>query len=110
MNSPFTINEVKQGYTVTWPSFYNIRGNPTCFNLLKLLFEKIKVDEAMLLLNKDQMVTIQNELWYTKRGEAYSEWLMSQYDVTGVFLKQKDQASKLKEEFEKKYMWQLLKA
>lgn len=109
MSSPFKLNTLKQGYTVTWPTFENIQGNSTCFNLLKLLFEQIKVDEAMLILNKDQMVTIQGSIWYSGHGEKYSEWLMSQYNVTGVAFKKINQAEELRDELEKRYMWKLLK-
>lgn len=109
MSSPFILNKVSKGYTVTWPTFHNVQGNPECFNLLKLLFEQIKVDEAMLLLGEDQMVTVGGSLWYSGHGEKYSEWLMAQYNVTGVAFKKINQAEELRDELEKKYIWKVLK-
>ena len=110
MSSPFEINIAKQGYAVTWPSFHNIYGNPACYNLLKILFDQIKVNEAMLLLNDNNMVTINSIIWYSNQGEQYSEWLMSQYNVTGAVFKKKSEAEELQTELEKRFMWKLLKS
>jgi hypothetical protein len=110
MSSPFAIEKAKNHYLVTWPKFRDIHGNPSCYNLLKILFEQIKLDEAMLLLNGQHMVTVSSEIWYLGRGEDYSEWLMSQHSITGAIFNQEYQASMLQEELEKRYMWRLLKS
>ena len=110
MSSPFILSELKHKYTVTWPSFHDIRGNESCYNLLKMLFEKFKLDQAQLLLNKDNMVTIDAHVWYSNSGMNYSEWLMSQYNITGVVFDSKEHATDLQTELEKRYMWKLLKA
>ena len=109
MNSPFVINEVKKCYVLTWPTFHDIRGNEGCYKLLELLFEKIKVNEAQLILDKDQYVTINASLWYGNYGDRYSEWLMSQYNILGVIFKEKSHAEYLQDYLEKKYIWRLLK-
>ena len=110
MSSPFELNEVKRKYTITWPTFHDIRGNETCYNLLKLLFERFKLAYVQLLLDNDNMVTINAEVWYTSSGKHYSEWLMSQYSITGVVFDKKENALELRDELEKRYMWKLLKA
>ena len=110
MSSPFVINKTRNYYTVTWPGFHNIHGNPTCYNLLKILFEQIKVDEAMVLVNGDRTFTISSEIWYIGHGEQYSEWLMSRHSILGAVFKEEKQANMLQEELEKRYMWKLLKA
>ena len=110
MSSPFILSELKHKYTITWPSFHDIRGNESCYNLLKLLFDQFKLDEVMLLLNTDNMVTIQSIIWYQGGAEQYSEWLMSQYNITGVVFDSKKHATDLQTELEKRYMWKLLKA
>lgn len=110
MSSPFILSELKHKYTVTWPAFHDIRGNESCYNLLKMLFEKFKLDQAQLLLNKDNMVTINAHVWYSNSGMNYSEWLMSQYNITGVVFDSKEHATDLQTELEKRYMWKLLKA
>lgn len=109
MSSPFVIEQTKKHYTVTWPGFHNINGNPACYNLLKILFDQIKVDSSMLILNGQNMVTINNIIWYQGEGERYSEWLMSQYSITGAVFKEERQAIMLQEELEKRYMWKILK-
>lgn len=110
MNSPFVITNLTSGHTVTWPPFHNIYGNPACYDLLKILFDQIKVDEAVLLLNDDNMVRIKPEVWYSNQGEQYSEWLMSQHNVTGVVCKNKNEAEKLQVELEKRFIWKVLKS
>ena len=109
MSNPFVLREVKDRYMITWPTFHDIRGNETCYNLLKILFDQIRVYEATLLLNNSNVVSISCEIWYTGAGERYSEWLMSQYDVNGVVFDKRNQAEQLKEELEKRYMWKILK-
>lgn len=110
MNGPFKLNEVKHKYTITWPTFHDIRGNESCYNLFNLLFDKFKLDCVQLLLNNDNMVTINASVWYEGDGaKQYAEWLMSQYNITGVVFDKKEYALELQEELEKRYMWKLLK-
>ena len=110
MNSPFKLHKIKNKYTITWPTFHNIRGNETCYNLLTLLFERFKLCYVQLLLNDNNMVTINDSIWYSNGGMHYSEWLMSQYDITGVVFDKKEEALALKDELEKRYMWKILKS
>jgi hypothetical protein len=110
MSSPFVIEQTTKHYTVTWPGFHNIYGNPACYNLFKILFDQIKVDEAMIIVNDQHMITVNVVIWYQGHGEAYSEWLMSQHSITGAVFKEEKQAIMLQEELEKRYMWKLLKA
>ena len=109
MNSPFILNKVKDDYTITWPTFHDIRGDYACYNLLKLLFEDMKMSEIQLILTNDQMITIQSIIWYSNQGKRYAEWLMSQYNIIGVVFKEKDKAEYLQDYLEKKYVWRLLK-
>jgi|688.fasta_scaffold1460652_2 hypothetical protein len=110
MNSPFILNSGKINHTITWPSFRNINGNPACYNLLKLLFEDMRMDYVVLLLSDEQMITINASLWFSNHGQAYSDWLMSQYSILGVSFKEINKAKYLQDYLEKKYMWKLLKA
>lgn len=110
MSSPFEIHQTKNHYTVTWPGFHNIYGNPACYNFFKILFEQIKVDRAMVLVNNQHMCTVSSEIWYMGDREQYCDWLMSKYDITGAVFTEESQAIMLQEELEKRYMWKLLKA
>lgn len=111
MNSPFVIEKVKNEYKVTWPAFHDIHGNDRCYNLLKILFDDIKVDSAKVFLTSmDNLMIISADIWYSKSAHQYSEWLMSQYSIIGVLFDTEGQAEKLKEILEKKYMWRLLKS
>lgn len=109
MNSPFILTRTTDKYSVSWPTFHDIRGNPACYNLLKLLFETMQMNEVVLMLNNDQKVTLNGTVWYSNNGDKYAEWLMAQYNITGVIFKEKAKAEYLQDYLEKKYIWQLLK-
>lgn len=109
MSTPFTIECTADHYVVTWPGFHNINGNPTCYNFFKILFEVIKVHEAMVIVNGQHLLTVSQELWYMD-GEKYSEWVMARHYITGAVFNEQKQAILLQEELEKRYMWKLLKA
>jgi hypothetical protein len=108
MSSPFVIEQTKNNYLVTWPGFYSIHGNTTCYNLLKVLFDQIEVDEAMLLLNGQHMVTISSHIWYSGQGLNYSEWLMSRHSITGAIFKQEKQSLQFLDILEKRLIWHSL--
>lgn len=111
MNSPFVIEKVRNEYKLTWPSFHDIHGNPACYNLLKILFDDIKVNYAKVFLTSmDNLMTISADIWYSKSAHQYSEWLMSQYSIIGVLFDDENQAQKLQEILEKRYMWKVLKS
>lgn len=109
MKSPFTLTLNGKKYSVSWPTFHDICGNPACFNLLKLLFDTMKMNQVTLILDSNQTVSINSELWYSNHGNQYTEWLMSQYNISGVIFNEKNKAKYLQDYLEKKYVWQLLK-
>lgn len=111
MSSPFVIEKVRSEYKVTWPAFHDIHGNDSCYNLLKVLFDDIKVDNAKVFLTSmDNLMIISADIWYSKSAHQYSEWLMSQYSIIAVLFEEEKQAKKLKEILEKRYMWKVLKS
>lgn len=111
MSSPFVIEKVRNSYRVTWPAFHDIHGNPACYNLLKILFQDIKVDTARVFLTSmDNLMNINSSVWYDKSAEQYCEWLMAQYSIVGVLFDDQVQAKRLQEELEKRYMWKVLKS
>lgn len=111
MSSPFILNQVDADkFKVTWPSFHDVQGDDTFYNLLKILFVDVKVNQAHLLLNQDQMVTIQPIVYFSKSVTNYSDWLMSQYNVKGVMFDDINHAKHFVEILEKRYMWKILKS
>lgn len=112
MSSPFKIEKTIKGYAVSWPTFHDIQGNNACFNFLQILFVDMKLDQASVLLSgngEGNIMHISAELWYSDHAKQYSEWLMSQYNIKGAMFNEQNQAEKLQEILEKRYMWKLLK-
>ena len=110
MSSPFPI--IKQGsyYTVTWPSFENIKKMESNLKLLEILFEQIKVDQAKLILVNEKLYSIDMTLWFDKNALTLN-WddLMRNHDVCGVAFPKEDQAKQLQDILEKRYLWKALK-
>ena len=110
MSSPFPI--IKQGsyYTVTWPSFENVRRPESTNKLLEILFEQIKVDQAKLILVNEKLYSIDMALWFDKNALTLN-WddLMRNHDVCGVAFPKEDQAKQLQDILEKRYLWKALK-
>lgn len=111
MNSPFIIEKTKDNYKVTWPAIHDIHGNDSCYNLLRVLFVDMKVESAKVFLTSmDNMMTVSADIWYNRRAQQYSDWLMSQYSIVGVLFDDISNAEKLQEILEKRYMWKILKS
>lgn len=114
MNSPFILtNSKKNIFTVSWPTFGDIRGLDAALKLMHVLFGDLKIFDKVGLVVKYNIeevsvLWINSELFYLKDASAMDNYIHDYYDIVGVsFISEKD-AIKFKEWLEKKLVWQLL--
>jgi hypothetical protein len=114
-NTPFPITSLQKGkFIVSWPSWDNIRRFETKKLLVDLLFKDMKVKEAGFVLDiSDGEIDIMwvDEYWWMRDSNGeYARYLEDMYTVKGVAFNNKDEAIKLQDYLEKKYIWKTLQA
>ena len=112
MSSPFVLEEHNKKYTVTWPTFHDVRTVDGKINLCRVLFDELKNDHIGLLCeigNKKYTMYI-DFLSFVKIGEVMESYALDKYRVAGVEFQDLLSAEKFLEFLEKKYIWRLLKA
>lgn len=114
-NSPFIINKsTNDHWVVTWPTFKNIRDSVSNIKLLDILFGEIKCDQAGLAIllkgNEHDTLWINSIVWYQDTKQQYGDYLERMYEIRGVVFNKQDQAQKLQDILEKKYIWKVLQA
>jgi hypothetical protein len=112
-NTPFPITSLQKGkFIVSWPSWDNIRRFETKKLLVDLLFKDMKVKEAGFVLDiSDGEIDIMwvDEYWWMRDSTGeYARYLEDMYTIKGVAFNNKDEAIKLQDYLEKKYIWKTL--
>ena len=113
VNSPFKIRDLPDnGWSVSWPGYeYNLVNNSRkAQNLLEILFEKIKVDEAQLAVRRETWSEDKSDIlhvglaaWCQDKG-GLSQYL-SDFIITAVKFESRDQADRFKEHLDQRLMW-----
>lgn len=110
-NSPFLISDlVYKKYTVSWPTFRDIRELEVKIKLLDLLFNELKLYDVGLAIkfNQDDLdVMWINQFAYLGHPEI-DQYMQDHYDIVGVVFEKKEDAVKLQDWLEKKYVWKVL--
>lgn len=110
-NSPFIITDaVNKKYTVSWPTFRDIREVEVKIKLLDVLFNDLKLFDVGLAIkfNQEEMdVMWINQFAFLGHPEI-DQFMQDHYDIVGVVFEKQFDAEKFKDWLEKKYIWKLL--
>ena len=114
-NTPFPITSLQKGkFIVSWPNWDNIRRFETKKLLVDLLFKDMKVKEAGFALatydGKIDIMWVNYKFWAQDVNGEYARYLEDMYTIKGVAFNNKDEAIKLQDYLEKKYIWKTLQA
>ena len=114
-NTPFPITSLQKGkFIVSWPKWGNIRQFDTKKKLLDVLFEDIGSDEVGISISivKDELdiMWITLSTWAQDINGDYARYLEDMYEIKGVAFNNEDEALKLQDYLEKKYIWKTLQA
>lgn len=115
MSKPFIITKTRNDmYTVSWPTFGNIKDSVTNIKLLDILFGELKCDEAglaILLHGGDiDLLWISSIVWHQDVKQQYGDYLQDMYEIRGAVFRKEDEAVKFQDILEKKYIWKVLSA
>lgn len=102
-------------WSVCWPGYeYVVVDNPTkAANLLKILFEEIKVNEVMLAVHeynkpdKFETMHINESAWFQDPTGA-ARYVMDHHIVVGCKFAREDQAREFKLIMERRLAWKRL--
>jgi hypothetical protein len=112
-NTPFPITSLQKGkFIVSWPKWDNIRQFDTKKKLLDVLFEDIGSDEVGISISivKDELdiMWITLNTWAQDVNGEYASYLEDMYEIKGVAFNNENEAIKLQDYLEKKYIWKTL--
>jgi len=113
--TPFILNDLPDNtWSVEWPTFKNITDKVTGKKLLTILFEDIKCFHVGIgiKLSGGEMDTLwlDSKLYWQDTEGSYTNYLEDMYEIGGVVFMHKDEALKLQDILEKKYIWKTLQA
>jgi len=101
-------------YMLSWPDWDNIKRFATKKLLIDLLFKDMKVKEAGFALDisdgKVDIMWVDCKFWTRDSNGEYARYLEDMYTIKGVAFNSEDEAIKLKDYLEKKYIWKTLQA
>jgi hypothetical protein len=114
-NKPFPITSLQKGkFLVSWPKWGNIQTFAIKKKLLDVLFEDIGSDEVGISISivKDELdiMWITLNTWAQDVNGEYARYLEDMYEIKGVAFNSEDEALKLQDYLEKKYIWKTLQA
>lgn len=100
-------------YSVSWPGYeWVVCDNENkARNLLKILFEEVKVDEAVLAVQKTQIPREEEFIeyiplrTYAQDPHGAGKFLVHRYAVTGIKFPGREQAEQFKTIMEKRLAW-----
>lgn len=114
MNSPFKLSHVSNDcWAVTWPEYeHHVVGSATAaLKLLEILFDIIKVDEAMVGVqqrgrdNDWHTMHISSSVWFDQHHREHLVEKLANYVVPGVRFNTRQQAQQFQEHMEKRLVW-----
>ena len=114
-NKPFPITSLQKGkFLVSWPKWQNIKHFHTKKKLLDVLFDDIGSEEVGISMSivKDELdiMWITLNTWAQDINGEYARYLEDMYEIKGVAFNSEDEALKLQDYLEKKYIWKTLQA
>jgi hypothetical protein len=97
---------------LSWPNWDNIKQFDTKKLLVDLLFKDMNVNEAGFVLDtyddKADIMWVGYQFWAQDVNGEYARYLEDMYTIKGVAFNNKDEAIKLQDYLEKKYIWKTL--
>ena len=112
-NSPFPITSLQKGkFLVSWPKWGNIKTFDIKKKLLDVLFEDIGSDEVGISISivkyELDIMWITLNTWAQDVNGEYARYLEDMYEIKGVAFNSENEAIKLQDYLEKKYIWKTL--
>lgn len=111
MNSPFIITDLEnKKYTVSWPTYRDIRGVDSKIKLLTVLFKELSNTEIGLVIqyNVDDLDIMWIDFMSWAQSPDIDRYMGDHYDIIGVAFTQMSNAEQFKEYLEKKLVWKIL--
>lgn len=116
LKTPFKITDLpdRGTWSVTWPGYEIVvcENEHKAANLLKILFEEIDVEEAVLSIRKqdntESYVVRIPWMTYHQNPGAAGRFLASRYAVDGVKFLGLEQAQQFKDIMDRRLAWQRL--
>jgi hypothetical protein len=114
-NTPFPITSLQKGkFLVSWPKWQNIKHFHTKKKLLDVLFDDIGSEEVGISISivkyELDIMWITLNTWAQDVNGEYASYLEDMYEIKGVAFNSEDEALKLQDYLEKKYIWKTLQA
>ena len=110
MNSPFVLKDIKNKvFTVSWPTYNDIREVETKIRLLDTLF-KLNMYEVGLVIqyNQDELdIMWINQFAFLGHPEI-DQYMFDHYQIIGVAFHDVGEAESFKEWLDKKLVWKIL--
>jgi hypothetical protein len=111
MNSPFILTSNNNKiFTVSWPTYNDIRETELKLKLLELLFNKFNTPDVGLVIefnNEEVDIMWINEFAYVLHPEI-DQYMYDHYKIVGVAFEDLSKAELLKDWLEKKLVWKIL--
>ena len=112
-NTPFPITSLQKGkFLVSWPKWGNIKTFDIKKKLLDVLFEDIGSDEVGISISivkyELDIMWITLNTWAQDVNGEYARYLEDMYEIKGVAFNSENEALKLQDYLEKKYIWKTL--
>ena len=112
-NTPFPITSLQKGkFLVSWPKWGNIKTFDIKKKLLDVLFEDIGSDEVGISISivkyELDIMWITLNTWAQDVNGEYARYLEDMYEIKGVAFNSENEAIKLQDYLEKKYIWKTL--
>lgn len=113
-HGPFTLTELPQGWSVSWPGYESsvVNSPVKVQRLLEILFGDLKLNQAQLgvLLNNGDFETysIDSILWYSDSDNAKNfliNHIFSTYTVGAVKFNEEPKARQFLDILEQRYIW-----
>ena len=99
---------------VSWPKWGNIKTFDIKKKLLDVLFEDIGSDEVGISISivkyELDIMWITLNTWAQDVNGEYARYLEDMYEIKGVAFNSENEALKLQDYLEKKYIWKTLQA
>ena len=114
-NTPFPITSLQKGkFLVSWPKWGNIKTFDIKKKLLDVLFEDIGSDEVGISISivkyELDIMWITLNTWAQDVNGEYARYFEDMYEIKGVAFNSENEALKLQDYLEKKYIWKTLQA
>jgi hypothetical protein len=112
-NTLFPITSLQKGkFLVSWPKWGNIKTFDIKKKLLDVLFEDIGSDEVGISISivkyELDIMWITLNTWAQDVNGEYARYLEDMYEIKGVAFNSENEALKLQDYLEKKYIWKTL--